>query len=58
MKIRLYKTGDPCPCCGRPIKWTDPEDLKMFSLLCHVAGLVDENIPEVEIGDPFPEVVP
>lgn len=56
MIVRLYKTGDPCPCCGQPIKWTDEHDLKMFSVLCRLIGLNDENIPEVDIGVPFPEV--
>ena len=56
MKIRLYKTGDPCPCCGQPIKWTDKDELLNFSLLCHLCGLRDDNIPEVDIGDLFPEV--
>ena len=35
----LYKTGDPCPCCGQPIKLTHPVDLYAFSVICHLTGL-------------------
>ncbi len=28
--MKPLKTGDPCPCCGQPIKSTNPE---VFSLL-------------------------
>ena len=55
MIVKSYKTGDPCPCCGQPIKWTDEDKLLTISILCHLYGLRDENIPEY-IGDPFPEV--
>lgn len=30
--MKLYKTGDKCPCCGSPILLTDPEALRLFSL--------------------------
>ncbi len=23
--MRILKTGDPCPCCGMPLKLTDPD---------------------------------
>ena len=36
--IRI-KTGDPCPCCGRPVKLTDPEALRMLSILADILGL-------------------
>ena len=39
MKVRLYKTGDPCPCCGQPIKWTDKEELLNFGLSELTVGL-------------------
>ena len=38
-KMILYKTGDPCPCCGQPIKLTHPVDLYAFSVICHLTGL-------------------
>lgn len=27
----MLKTGDPCPCCGQPIKTTDPLLLKLLT---------------------------
>ena len=29
----ILKTGDPCPCCGQPIKTKDPD---MLALLTHI----------------------
>ncbi len=31
--MRIYKTGDLCPCCGKPIRLTDPQALQVFSTL-------------------------
>ena len=31
--IKMLKQGDPCPCCGQPIKTTDPA---MLALLTHI----------------------
>ena len=28
--MRQYKKGDPCPCCGQPIKTDDPEVLALL----------------------------
>lgn len=25
------KTGDPCPCCGQPIKWRKPRILQLLT---------------------------
>ena len=33
MASPMLKTGDPCPCCGQPIKTTDPAAL---ALLTHI----------------------
>lgn len=30
---KLLKTGDPCPCCGKPIKTKDPDTLLLLSLI-------------------------
>ena len=27
----MLKTGDPCPCCGQPIKTTDPLLLQLLT---------------------------
>lgn len=35
----LYKTGDPCPCCGQPIKLKSKADLYAFSAICELTGL-------------------
>jgi len=37
----MYKTGDPCPCCGQPIKLTAPADLYALSAIAHLLGLND-----------------
>lgn len=37
----LYKTGDPCPLCGQPIKTRHPADLYALSAIAHLLGLND-----------------
>lgn len=37
----LYKTGDPCPCCGQPIRLTKQADLYALSAIAHLLGLND-----------------
>ena len=37
----LYRTGDPCPLCGQPIKTQHPADLYALSAIAHVLGLND-----------------
>lgn len=29
----MLKPGDPCPCCGQPIKTTDPEILALLTYI-------------------------
>lgn len=31
--LKMLKTGDPCPCCGEPIKTKDPDTLLLLSLI-------------------------
>lgn len=31
--VRTRKTGDPCPCCGRSIRYTDPNTLRTLAML-------------------------
>ena len=31
--IKMLRTGDPCPCCGQPIKTKDPD---ILAFLTHV----------------------
>lgn len=40
--MRVLHTGDPCPCCGRPIKLTDPEALRILALTADLLGLPEE----------------
>ena len=40
--MKLLKKGDPCPCCGQPIKTDDPERLMFLSWF-----LSDEEIDDV-----------
>ena len=28
--MTTLKTGDPCPCCGKPIKWKNPQILDLI----------------------------
>lgn len=30
---RPLETGDPCPCCGEPIRSTDPDVLRLLTLI-------------------------
>lgn len=39
MKIRILKTGDPCPFCGQPLRQTDPEALRLLAAIADIAGL-------------------
>lgn len=32
-------TGDPCPCCGKPIKFTDPDALRLLGMMAELLGL-------------------
>ncbi len=47
----LYKTGDPCPCCGQPIKLRRSADLFAFSAIVHVLGLNDVARTEKAIAE-------
>ena len=29
----ILQTGDPCPCCGQPIKTTDPVLLRLLTAI-------------------------
>lgn len=29
--FKRLRTGDPCPCCGQPIRTTDPQLLELLS---------------------------
>ena len=31
--IKMLRPGDPCPCCGQPIKTKDPD---ILALLTHI----------------------
>lgn len=37
--MRTLKTGDPCPCCGQPIEYTDPDKLRMLAMVADLLGL-------------------
>lgn len=41
--MRIFKTGDPCPCCGQPIQLTDPDALRLLALITDLLGLPDER---------------
>lgn len=31
--MNRLKTGDPCPCCGQPIKTRDPDVLALLTMI-------------------------
>ena len=33
LKPNILRTGDPCPCCGKPIKTTDPVLLRLLTCI-------------------------
>lgn len=37
--MKKLKTGDPCPCCGQPIKSKDPEVLYLLSWIAQMNHL-------------------
>lgn len=37
--MKKLKTGDPCPCCGQPIKSKDPEVLYLLSWIGQLGRL-------------------
>lgn len=47
--MRVLQTGDPCPCCGRPITLTNPDALRLLAMLADLMGL-PEN-PAVREGE-------
>lgn len=36
LRPNMLRTGDPCPCCGQPIKTTDPALLRLLTLMREV----------------------
>ena len=47
----IFKNGDACPCCGKPLEGMSNESLALFSKLCLVAGLIDNDRVGFEIHD-------
>lgn len=37
--MKMLKTGDPCPCCGQPIKSKDEEVLYLLSWIAQMNHL-------------------
>lgn len=37
--MKILETGDPCPCCGQPIKSKDPEILYLLSWIAQMKHL-------------------
>lgn len=31
--MKILRPGDPCPCCGRPIKSKNPDVLRLLTLI-------------------------
>ena len=45
MSTELLKPGDPCPCCGQPIKTSDPDKLLALGWLAGVLGSGEKRRP-------------
>ena len=43
---KFLKPGDPCPCCGMPIKTGDPDKLLALNWLAWVMGERKRDRPE------------
>ena len=41
--MKILETGDPCPCCGQPIKSKDPEVLYLLSWIAQM-----DRLPSIE----------
>lgn len=46
MMGEFLKPGDPCPCCGMPIKTEDPDKLLVLNWLAWVMGMQKKDRPE------------
>ena len=44
--MKILKPGDPCPCCGQPIKTDDPYVLMLLSYLAYRGQGAQESRPE------------
>ncbi|BAK99185.1 hypothetical protein OBV_19870 [Oscillibacter valericigenes Sjm18-20] len=42
--MRTLKTGDPCPCCGQPIEYTDPDKLRMLAMIADLLQLPEREV--------------
>lgn len=42
---KVLKPGDPCPCCGQPIKTQDPEILRLLTYI-RDSGRLSDAYPE------------
>ncbi len=49
IKIKRYKNGDACPCCGRPISGMSEAELEKFSVLA--AAVMLELRPGAALAD-------
>lgn len=48
--MRILNTGDPCPCCGMPIRLTDPEALRLLAMTADLLKLPER--PASKEGNP------
>ena len=48
-KIKRYRNGDTCPCCGQVIRGMTPEQLDVFSVRAAAIGF------EADLDPMFPE---
>lgn len=46
MMDNILKPGDPCPCCGMPIKTNDPDKLLAMNWLAWAMGRQKRDRPE------------
>lgn len=44
--MKILKTGDPCPCCGKPLKWKNERILQLITY-AHAGMLTEKGLEEL-----------
>lgn len=52
----MLKPGDPCPCCGQPIKTTDPIVLQLLTCIRDMAAPPSGSELEDDYGASVPSI--
>lgn len=44
--MKILRTGDPCPCCGKPLKWKNERILQLITY-AHAGMLTEKGLEEL-----------